>query len=257
MSKNNQTAPVEKRAFGTEISIVLALSLGASAVYSILYWLNSVTSRVGLAGTRHSLNSSSYANEWLDAAYQLSSNALQLSPAVLVVFLLAGRLGRGSLASIGWQKPTRTRDIVTGVGIAAAIGIPGLGLYFAGRVLGLAIQIVPTSIQQHWWVVPMLLISAMRSAVLEEFIMLGYLFKRLDSMGWSKGRQIWLSASIRGLYHLYQGYSGFFGNIAMGLAFGWLYKKYGRLQWLVIAHFVLDAATYVGYAVLGWTHIQK
>jgi membrane protease YdiL (CAAX protease family) len=256
MSKLNDKAFSENRRFGTEIVIVLALSLGASAVYSILYWLNAVTSRGGLAGTKHTLNASSSANQLLDAIYQIANNALQVAPAVLVVFLVAGHLGRTSLSAIGGISPTRTRDFAAGLGLAAAIGIPGIALYFFGHAIGATIQIVPSTMQQYWWVVPVLLLSALRSAVLEEFVMIGYLFKRLDTLGWSKGRQIWLSAVIRGLYHLYQGYSGFFGNIAMGLIFGWLYKKYGRLQWLVIAHFILDAATYVGYAVIDWAHIR-
>ncbi len=256
MSKNNLSEPNEKKFFGTEIIIVLALSLGASAIYSIIYWLNAVTSKSGIAAVKRSLNSSNFATEWLDFLSQLVGNLLEVAPALLVVYLLAGHLGRGSLASVGWQKPTRTRDIAASLGIAVAIGVPGIALYFAARAIGAAAQIVPSTMAAHWWVVPMLLLSALRSGILEEFIMIGYLFKRLEAIGWSNGRQIWFSAIIRGLYHLYQGYAGFFGNIAMGLVFGWLYKKYGRLQRLVIAHFILDAATYVGYSVIVWSNIH-
>jgi membrane protease YdiL (CAAX protease family) len=35
----------------------------------------------------------------------------------------------------------------------------------------------------------------------------------------------------------------------MGMLFGWLYTRYGRLLPFVIAHFLIDAATFVGY---GW-----
>ena len=257
MSTINSNANNQKRYFGTEIIIVLALSLGASSIYSILQWLSTITAKGGLGATRQVLNSSaSLSREWLDLLYQLVNNVLGFTPVVLVVFLLAGRLGRGSLESIGWKKPTRTRDFVTGLGLAAAIGIPGVALYFGFRAIGGAAQIIPSNILFHWWVVPILLLSALRSAAIEEFIIVGYLFKRLDAIGWSKNRQILVSALIRGTYHLYQGYAGFFGNIAMGLVFGWLYKKYGRLQLLVIAHFILDAFTYVAYSVIVWTHIH-
>ncbi len=36
----------------------------------------------------------------------------------------------------------------------------------------------------------------------------------------------------------------------MGLVFVWAYKKWGRVTPLVIAHFLLDAFSFVGYALL-------
>jgi membrane protease YdiL (CAAX protease family) len=33
----------------------------------------------------------------------------------------------------------------------------------------------------------------------------------------------------------------------MGVLFGWLYSRYGRVLPLVIAHFVIDTAIFVGY----------
>jgi membrane protease YdiL (CAAX protease family) len=47
---------------------------------------------------------------------------------------------------------------------------------------------------------------------------------------------------------LYQGFGGFIGNFVMGLLFGYLYQRWGRVMPLVIAHFVLDAAIFVGYS---------
>jgi uncharacterized protein len=34
--------------------------------------------------------------------------------------------------------------------------------------------------------------------------------------------------------------------------FGWLYTRYGRLLPLVVTHFLLDAAVFVGYA---WAYV--
>jgi hypothetical protein len=36
----------------------------------------------------------------------------------------------------------------------------------------------------------------------------------------------------------------------MGLLFGYLYQRWGRVMPLVVAHFVLDAAIFIGYAAL-------
>jgi len=58
------------------------------------------------------------------------------------------------------------------------------------------------------------------------------------------------SAVLRGSYHLYQGFGGFLGNAAMGLVFGVLYRRWGRVSPLVIAHTLIDTVAFVGYAAL-------
>jgi membrane protease YdiL (CAAX protease family) len=96
----------------------------------------------------------------------------------------------------------------------------------------------------------MLLFAAVRASLLEEVIVVGYLFNRLSRLGFSNNTQILLSASLRATYHLYQGFGGFIGNFVMGMVFGYLYQRWGRVMPLVVAHFVLDAAIFVGYAAL-------
>ena len=58
------------------------------------------------------------------------------------------------------------------------------------------------------------------------------------------------SAVLRGSYHLYQGVSAGFGNVAMGLIFGYFYHRTGRIWPLVAAHFVIDAVAFLGYALV-------
>ena len=249
------TPPRQHSKFGVEVIIVLALSLGASALYSVLSLVASVTAPKGLVGQVQRLNPSVSPREWLDFSYQFLGIALALAPVALVVYLL-WRDSDKPFLQLGWRRPLHVRDFLAGFGLAAAIGLPGLGLYFGARALGLAAQIVPSDLPSYWWAVPMLLLSAVRAALLEEFIVVGYLFKRFTTMGWSATRQIWVSALLRGSYHLYQGFGGFVGNVIMGLVFGWLYKRYGRLQVLVFAHFLLDTVSFVGFALLHWLGIQ-
>jgi membrane protease YdiL (CAAX protease family) len=132
--------------------------------------------------------------------------------------------------------------------LAAVIGIPGLGLYLASRHLGISAEVIPAALGEYWWTVPMLLFAAVRASLLEEVIVVGYLFNRLSRLGFSSTSQILVSASLRASYHLYQGFGGFIGNFVMGLLFGYLYQRWGRVMPLVIAHFVLDAAIFVGYS---------
>jgi membrane protease YdiL (CAAX protease family) len=113
----------------------------------------------------------------------------------------------------------------------------------------LAARIVPGEFQ-YWWLIPLLLLSALKAAALEEVIMIGYLYKKFDELGYSFKKQQLISASIRAAYHAYQGFAGLIGNFVMGLAFGWAFRRWGRVAPLVFAHFLLDAFSFVGYALL-------
>jgi membrane protease YdiL (CAAX protease family) len=101
-----------------------------------------------------------------------------------------------------------------------------------------------------------LVLSALQNAVLEEVLVAGYLLHRLRQLGWGDGRALVLSAVLRGSYHLYQGLGGFAGNLVMGLVFGRLYQRWGRVGPLVVAHTLMDTVAFVGYAYLagrvGW-----
>ena len=144
----------------------------------------------------------------------------------------------------GASRPAR--DLAAGAGLALLIGLPGLGLYALGREQGVTAQIIPAPEQAYWWTVPVLLLSAASNAIVEEVIAVGYLMTRLTERGWG-WTSILASASLRGTYHLYQGFGPAAGNFVMGLIFGWLYQRTGRLLPLVIAHALLDVVAFVGY----------
>jgi membrane protease YdiL (CAAX protease family) len=59
-----------------------------------------------------------------------------------------------------------------------------------------------------------------------------------------------ISATVRGSYHLYQGLGGFLGNAVMGVIFGVLFLRWKRATPMIIAHTLIDAVAFVGYAVL-------
>ena len=229
-----------------EVAIVLALSLGKAAVYSIVSIIETLTSPAGLAGSKVTINQTLSDRPLLDLTYQLLGILFSLVPVALCLYFLSDT---GSpFKRIGFEAKPLAKNTLQGLGLAAAIGIPGLGLYFAARQLGLSAQIVTSDLSSYWWTVPVLLLSALGAALLEEVIMVGYLFDRLKQLAKGAWSSILISAAIRGSYHLYQGFGGFIGNFAMGIAFGWAYRKFGRLTPLVVAHFVLDAVSFVGYA---------
>lgn len=233
-----------------EIAIVLALSLGASALYSVVSLIAKATAPNGLAAQTTSLNGSLARAEWLDLTYQLLGILLGLAPVVLVLYLV-WREGINPFKAFGLNFEKPKQWLFGGIGLAAVIGIPGIGLYVFARLLELSSKVVPANLPDYWWAVPVLLLAAIRAAVFEEVIVVAYLFKRMDDLRVRPGVQILLSALLRGSYHLYQGVGGFVGNLAMGLVFGWAYRRWGRVMPLVVAHFILDAISFVGFALIG------
>ncbi|MBX0300179.1 CPBP family intramembrane metalloprotease [Cryobacterium sp. 1639] len=236
-----------------EIAIVLGLSLGASAVYSIVSIISRLTAEVALGDQSATINGSQSTREWLDFTYQFLGIAFALFPVVLVLFLL-WQPGRSSFGLLGLDFTEPGRDLLRGGGLLLLIGIPGLGLYLAGRALGFTVAVVPAPLDTFWWTIPILVFSALRSALVEEVIVVGYLFTRLRQLGWNAWTIILSAALLRGSYHLYQGIGPFVGNVLMGVVFGWCYLRWGRVMPLVIAHWVLDIVSFVGYplAVLWW-----
>ena len=237
-----------KRRIWFELAIVLALSVGAAAAYSVLDLLAALTAPSGIGGQTTSLNPTLDSRQWLDIAYQTLRQILSFAPVALVVYLLS--VQGSALKELGISTKAPGRASATGVGLAALIGIPGIGLYLLARSLNLSVKIVASDLQNHWYSIPILIIAAASAAVVEETIVVGYLFERLGRLGWKSSSIILTSALLRASYHLYQGFGGFVGNLAMGLVFALFFRKTNRLVPLLIAHFLLDAFSFIGYPLV-------
>ena len=239
-----------RRGLKIELLIVLGLSLGQSGIYSIVNLVDKMT-RAPLGSQTTSLNNSLNQRQYFDLTYQLLDIFFALVPVMLVFFLLWRIPGGNPFARLGFDLARPVRDLGWGTGLFLAMGIGTLGVYALGRALGLTTIIVPAALDDYWWTVPILVFSAIRHGILEEVIVVGYLFERLGRLGWGKWQIIFASSVLRGSYHLYQGIGPFIGNVAMGVVFGYVYSKKGRVMPLVIAHAFLDIAGFVGYAMIG------
>lgn len=237
---------MSRRRTWVEITIVLLLSLGASALYSILQIIDDLSQTTPLGEQATALNTSSTTVQYVDLARQLLGIAVDLAPVALVCFLLWST-SRPHLARLGIDRFRVKPDLGGPALIALCIGIPGLALYFAGRALGITVDVDPAALNSYWWTVPVLLLSAIRSGLQEEVIVIGYLYARLGDLGWGRWQVILSTALLRGSYHLYQGFGAFVGNAVMGVVFGWIYTKWGRLMPLIVTHCLLDAAVFIGY----------
>ena len=91
----------ERRLLIWEIIVVFAVSLGASAVRSVVSLIGSLTAPQALSAQHVIMNGSQAPGRlWFDLSLQLVSIAIGVAPALLVFYLLA-RNGEGPLPS-GW-----------------------------------------------------------------------------------------------------------------------------------------------------------
>lgn len=238
-----------RRRLTTEVWIVLGLSLGQSAVYALLRLYVRLTTEIPLGGQSTTLNPTRSPRPYVDLTYQLLGIGFALVPVALALYLLS-EPGRRALTRIGLDLTRPRRDLGVGLGLAALIGIPGLGFYVLGRALGLNVAIHASGLDAYWWTVPVLVLAALQNALLEEVVAVAYLVERLRELRWRTPVILVASALLRGAYHLYQGPGMALGNVVMGLVFTGWYLRTRRVMPLVVAHTALDVGAFVGYALL-------
>ncbi len=267
-----------KRYLRWELAIVLALSLGKSGVYAAVnlaerYWRD-------IAGQTVVLNKAQADTDLFDLIYQLLGVFFALVPVALVAYLFA-REGRSFLREAGAigasaghrERRPVLRDWLHGLGIFVIIGVGTVGVYHASRTLELSppVQYAAGTLYPHEGLV--LVLRAIQNGVLEELIVVAYLFLRAKDLGLIKALPsgapglkppalrgfvaslpwglLIATSLLRASYHLYQGVGAGIGNFLMGLAFGAYFLKRGRVAPLIIAHVVIDLVGFLGYRFFG------
>ena len=118
-----------------EVWIVLAITVGQSAVYSILSFVRSLIRAAqqnqSLSQQQTQLNPNRDAEAIWNAVYQLLSVFFALSLVALVVYLL-WEPGKNALRRIGLDFSRFGGDLGRALLLGLVIGIPGLALYVAG-----------------------------------------------------------------------------------------------------------------------------
>jgi membrane protease YdiL (CAAX protease family) len=241
--------PATRKLLWWEIIAVFSVSLGGSGLYALVQLIGSLTATKSL-GKQHAVLNGSLApgRPTLDLFLQLTNTLLGVAPVVLALYLIA-REGE-SPSVIGFDTKRPGQDLLRGAVVAAVIGGIGLAWVLGAFHLGFNLNVVAESLPDVWWRIPVLILSAAQNGILEEVLVVGYLLRRLDQLGFRPSRAIAISATLRGSYHLYQGFGGFIGNAVMGTVFALLYRRWGRVMPLVIAHTLIDMGAFIGYAEL-------
>ncbi|MFF0144574.1 membrane protease YdiL (CAAX protease family) [Amycolatopsis sulphurea] len=242
------TDPGQRRAIKLELVLVFGITLGLSGARSLLSLVDSLLRPVPLAQQQAQLNVPRAAASLLDLLQQLLHAAQLIGWGGLGLYLL-WRAGV-KLRDLGLDRRSPRFDTLVTIGIAAVIGIPGLGLYFLSYHLGFSLAIQPSTLDSSWWRPIALTASAFGNAFAEEVLVVGYLLTRLRQLGVRENASLLGAAVLRGSYHLYQGLGGFAGNLVMGLVFGRVWQRTNRLWPLVAAHTLFDVVSFVGYSLL-------
>jgi membrane protease YdiL (CAAX protease family) len=230
--------PASRKVLAEEVLVVLSLSLLASAVFAVIDLLS--------APVRRTVTVRIFANVQL--ASQVASIVFGLAPVALVRYLI--RRSGERLRDFGLAGATLVQDLGWGAALGLGVAGVGLGLYLAAIALNVNRFVVPVPPLGHWWTVPILVLGALQNALLEEVVVVGYLIRRLEQIGWISVAALGSSALLRATYHLYQGWGGFSGNLLLGLAFGFVFLRWRRTWPLVIAHFLVDTLAGVTYIAL-------
>jgi membrane protease YdiL (CAAX protease family) len=246
--ETDAVAPVgaQRRMLAWEATLVVGIALGLAAARSVLVFLSAATAPGGLlARSAVLVGSLAPRQPWIDLGLQIVMLVGLLLPVLLAAHLIQ-RSGE-NLQAIGLRSPRPARDIALGLGIAFVIGGLGLAAYLASHATGFSVTVVPAALPRVWWRTPVLVLSAIGNAALEEVVLVGYLLHRCRQVGWPDRRAAVVSAGMRGAYHLYQGLAGGLGNVVMGLVFARYYQRSGNILPLLIAHAVIDVVAFLGY----------
>ena len=237
--------PSQRRGLRIEIAVVLAVTFGLSAYTALLKLIEAVL--LGLSGQVVALNPRRSPFDLIDLGLNLSWVFQLLAWGALGLYLL-WRSGLGP-SQIGVGRIQWRPDLLGGLGLALLIGLPGLAFYLLSRKLGINADVEPAELYDTWWRIPVLLLVSFANGWAEEIIVVGFLLTRLRQLRFSPLAAVVITSLLRGLYHLYQGGGAGLGNVAMGLVFGYVYLRTGRLWPLIVAHAVIDSVAFVGYAL--------
>jgi membrane protease YdiL (CAAX protease family) len=140
------------------------------------------------------------------------------------------------MRDIGLDRSQPWRDTLRGAMLAVAAFIAAAVMAFVVKSVAPGLGYGVKSVGQPGliYLLPGLT-QAAYAAIVEEIVVAGYLLHRLEQLGVSKGRALWISTAVRSSYHLYYGLD-VLAIIPFGLILGWMWQRNKRLGSLIAAH---------------------
>ena len=240
--------PRLRRLLIAEVVVVLLVTFGLSGLYAVLDLVSAMLAPTDLADQTAALNVSRSTHTWLDLAYQ-ALGVLRLTAWALLPLVLLAHTGIGARA-VGLVRDRPWRQLGWALALTAVIGIPGLALYLGAVAAGFNLQVAASGLTETWWRPLVLILAAAGNGAAEEILVVAYLLIRLRQIGVPPTAALIGTALLRGSYHLYQGFGGGLGNLAMGILFALWWMRTRRLWPLILAHTFLDVFAFLGYALL-------
>ena len=113
----------------------------------------------------------------IDLIRQLLNIGQGLAWGALGLYLL-WRAGASLRQHLGLDFARTGRDLAAAVGLAALIGVPGLGLYLAAHAMGMSLTVAVSTMTDVWWRAPVSILISFENGFLEEVLVVGYLLLR-------------------------------------------------------------------------------
>ena len=181
-------APPPRRTWVAETFLVLGVSLGASGIYSVLNIIDRLTVHRALRRRpRRSTTRSpptGRGSTWpTSSPTSGSASSPPCSPSTCCPATRSAP-GSGSAST----SAGRCRTWPAAPCSPPPSGFPAWAVYAAARALGLNTTVAAANLTDHWWAVPVLVLAAAQNAVLEEVVMVGYLYRRWLGVGWTLPR---------------------------------------------------------------------
>jgi membrane protease YdiL (CAAX protease family) len=161
-------------------------------------------------------------------------------PFFLLWYLL--RRSRERLSDIGIDRRHPVSDIASTVGL---LGVLWVGSTVGAAVTGILPGVIdaPTGTNLPRYFMILGAVNSISAGLVEESVVLGYLWRRLEQLGLATGWIFLISVAVRLSYHTYYG-AGVVELVPLALAISTFYMLRRRLLPCILAHSLFDTVLY-------------
>jgi len=232
------SVPLTPRMLRLEVLMVLAVGLGPSIIAEVV-----LLARY-LIGGRYAVVSIARlpGHPWADSLLQIAI-AIGAGLVLLLVAYVLMRSGE-SFRDIGLTRDRLGANLVMAVGLTLLLFLCAGIVVASMRALGVHSISTRNRLLERWPYEPAVLVESIRTALVEEVIVCGYLLHRLRQLGWSDRKALTASMVVRSSYHVYGGVPLVAFTIVFGFVMGRFYQRSRRLTAIVATHALYDATLF-------------